>query len=144
MPDILKTQWRKARKRHTCSYCNEYIEPGEKYRYDVLKYEGCIYDWFSHEKCAFIADELWDFATLDDAMTADDFQEACRDFCVYFICLDCKSFRKDDGECVTDDCNYIDEIYKMLKGHELYCAKEDNWRFWKLRPRKDSDNNGET
>ena len=31
MPDILKSQWRKARKRHVCSFCNQYIEPGERY-----------------------------------------------------------------------------------------------------------------
>lgn len=34
MSDILKSQWRKARKRHVCSFCNQYIEPGERYKYE--------------------------------------------------------------------------------------------------------------
>lgn len=35
MPDILKSQWRRARKRHVCSFCNQYIELGERYKYDA-------------------------------------------------------------------------------------------------------------
>jgi hypothetical protein len=55
MSDILKSQWRKARKRHVCSFCNQYIEPGERYK-----------------------NELWGYVDPDDSgMTADDFQEAC-------------------------------------------------------------------
>lgn len=48
MPDILKSQWRKARKRHVCSFCNQYIEPGEWYKGDwpsVEEGEKAIRAW---------------------------------------------------------------------------------------------------
>lgn len=145
MPDILKTQWRKARKRHVCSFCNQYIEPGERYKYDTLVYEGSVYDWFSHEKCDFLANELWSYVDPDDSgMTADDFQETCQDFCFHFVCPDCEHWDRENRECTADDCCCIDKAYETLKKYELYMTKERGLLCWKLRPRKDAEVNGET
>lgn len=144
MPDILKTQWRKARKRHTCSYCNEYIEPGEKYRYDVLKCEWCIYDWFSHEKCDFLVSELWEYVDPDDGMTYEAFQAACHEVCSHFVCPDCDHWDRENRECTADDCCCTDKAYETLKKYELYMTKESGFLGWELRPRKDADANGQT
>lgn len=144
MPDILKSRWRKARKRHTCSYCNEYIEPGEKYRYDVLKCEGCIYDWFSHEKCDFLVSELWEYVDPDDGMTDDDFREACQNFRFHFVCLACENWDIEYCECTADDCCCTDKVYEALKKYELYMTRESGFLGWKLRPRKDAEANERT
>ena len=94
MLEIISTTWRTARKEHRCNYCGGIIRPGERYEYSVNKFDGDIYEWKSHEKCTFIAGEIWDYADPDDGMDSDCFHEACSDVCRTFVCPDC-------GKCLT-------------------------------------------
>lgn len=145
MPDILKSRWRKSRKRYVCSFCGDYIELGEKYRRDTLVNDGHLYEWFSHEKCDFLASELWGYVDPDDSgMTADDFQEACQNFCAHFVCLACENWDIEYCECTADDCCCTDKVYETLKKYELYMTKESGFLGWKLRPRKDAEANERT
>lgn len=144
MSDILKSQWRKARKRHVCLFCNQYIEPGERYKYDVLAYEGSVYDWFSHEKCDFLVSELWEYVDPDDGMTDEAFQEACHEVCSHFVCPGCENWDREEHVCNADNWYCIDGLYEMLKKYELYMTRESYFLCWKLRPRKDVEANERT
>lgn len=118
---------------------------GGRYKSDTLVYEGSVYDWFSHEKCDFLANELWGYVDPDNSgMTADDFQEACQDFSAHFVCPDCEYWDGENHECAADDCCCTDKVYETLKKYELYVTKERGFLCWKLRPRKDAEVNGET
>jgi hypothetical protein len=117
MPEIISKKDRKANKEHVCSYCGGVIQKGETYEHSVLKFCGEIYDWKAHQKCKYIAIELWDYIDPDDGMTDDDFRDGCRDFCLSFICPDCPRFI--DGEFEEDECFCLDKVYELLQTHEL-------------------------
>lgn len=138
MPTILKSCERTARKRHVCSYCGAYIEPGEKYDYDTLIYDGAIYDWKSHKECSFISAEIWNYADPDYGMTGEDFCYAAQGICRFFVCPKCEEWDKETEEC-TADCSYcLDKLYETLQKNELHYVREKGkWPYWKLRPRKE-------
>ena len=136
MPDILKSCERTARKRHVCSYCGAYIEPGETYNYDTLISGGVLYDWKAHKQCAFIANEIWGYADPDDGMTEYDFQYSCQKLCVCFVCPICDRWDKEAEECADNGSYCIHKLYDVLKKNELYpTINKHNWPCWKLRPR---------
>lgn len=138
MVETLKECERTARKRHICSFCGGYIEPGEKYDYETLKYDGYVYDWKSHQECSFIASEIWSYVDPDDGMTEDDFRDAVQDLCITFVCPDCEKWGKEMGECIDDNGYCLNKLYEALQKNELYRTRDrHNWPCWKLRPRKE-------
>lgn len=130
MPELIYSKDRKARKKHSCSYCNGIIEKGEIYEHSVLKYAGEIYDWDAHKECKFISTELYEYIDPWDGMTEDDFQEGCRDFCLTFVCPDCPHYEKEYHECAKDGYFCIDKIYELLKKYELVRVKAKDGYHW--------------
>lgn len=133
--ELICNEKRKARKEHTCSYCGHKIKPGEVYDHATLKYEGTIYDWKTHLKCQFIAEELWTYIDPNDGMTEEDFRDGCSDFCQAFVCPGCEHY--DDG-CEKDENYCIDKIYNKLQTHELLLeGDEHGYLCYKLKKRED-------
>ena len=138
MPYIISDKEIMAKVPHTCDYCGGAILPGEKYSKSVLK-NGDIYTWNSHVKCHSIAQDLWDYADPSDGMTADDFQEACSDFCRMFICKDCEKFDTEADEigieCDNSFC--VDKIFEFLKTHDFKRVpdKYGYMRMWTCFPK---------
>ena len=112
MTEEISTTWRTARKAHTCNYCRRTIQPGERYEHYVGKYDGELYTWRAHEKCVFIAHEIWDYVDPDEGMNDDDFYE---------------------DECDESYC--MDKLYDFLKKYELYSIREHYSLVWKCRER---------
>lgn len=137
MPELIKDECRKARKRHLCNYCGHDIEPGEKYNYSLLKDGGDVYSWRAHEKCNFIATELWDYIDPWEGLDEDQFQEGCFDFSRAFVCPDCEKWDMDAG-CDDDESYCLDKIYELLQKYELVCIGRDRWyrKAYKLKERK--------
>ena len=137
MTETISSEWRTARKVHKCDYCGDVIHAGERYHHAVMKYDGMVYTWDEHEKCDFIASEIWDYVDPDEGMTEEDFNEGCADLCRCFICPDCEKYDKDD---ICDEYYCLDKVYDLLKEYELYRAWRDQcYDGWKLRKR-----NGDT
>lgn len=134
MIESISTEWRTARKEHKCNYCNGVIHPGERYERSVNKYDGDVYCWNSHEKCSYIAGEIWDYADPDEGMDDDLFYESCSDICRTFVCPDCGKW--DTDECDVSYC--LDKVYDLLKAKELYRDRRDGWgnSYWKVRDRE--------
>ena len=63
----------KARKEHQCNFCEHKINKGEVYNSQTNVYEGDIYTWKSHTRCAEIASELRMFDDAYDGVTAEYF-----------------------------------------------------------------------
>lgn len=142
MPDLISQQDRKARKAHTCSYCNGTIKKGEIYEHSKLAYEGEIYEWKSHKDCSMVANELWEF--ID--MTGDDFSESCRAFCDAFICPGCEKYNTEeyDGECGADNYYCPDKITEVLKKYELRQVKDTKgwlctFKLFERKSKEDAD-----
>lgn len=120
MPDMIEEKVVRARKRHVCDYCGAYIEPGEEYNRAKLAYEGTVYEWKAHKECIFIASELWDYIDPDEnGLTADEFSDACQEFCKTFICPDCEKYDPDSGDCEDDGVYCISKIAECLQENEL-------------------------
>ena len=66
----------KARKQHTCDWCNEKIEVGEKYTRAFCK-EDDVYVWKNHIHCEKIAQELKMFD--NGSVSQSDFVEIIQD-----------------------------------------------------------------
>ena len=131
MTEEISTTWRTARKAHTCNYCRRTIQPGERYEHYVGKYDGELYTWRAHEKCVFIAHEIWDYVDQDEGMNDDDFYEGCSEVCRVFVCPDCGKW--DTDECDESYC--MDKLYDFLKKYELYSIREHYSLVWKCRER---------
>lgn len=137
MPEILSESKRKARKLHTCNYCGDSIQKGETYDYAKLKTDY-LYEWKNHEKCGFVAGELWDYIDPDDGMTESDFQEGCQEFCKAFICPDCPDVDIEADDCNLDKIYCIDKIYEHLQTHDFKRVKDKHgWTHtWKCIPKE--------
>ena len=134
MIETISNEWRTARKPHKCCLCNQTIEPKERYNHQVNKFDGDVYTFDEHEKCNFIAGEIWDFCDPDEGMNDDDFYEGCVDLIRTFICPDCEKY-EDEADCDNMDC--LDKLYDLLQKYELYRERhKDYWMAWKLRERK--------
>lgn len=57
--DNIKTENRKARKIHICSYCGSSIYKGETYENQVNTDGGVIYEWKSCKHCEPIVLRMW-------------------------------------------------------------------------------------
>lgn len=134
MPDILAERERKAAKLHTCSYCGETIQKGELYDWAKLAFDGRLYEWKSHKKCSFIADELWSYIDPDEGMTAEDFNEGCTAFCRAFICPGCPTADQEAEECKEDKTYCTDKIYDLLQTHDFRRDPETPWA-WRCVPK---------
>lgn len=141
MNETLDRKLRKAKKDHRCDYCNDIIHKGEFYDWSKHICDGELYEWKTHEKCSFIADEIWDYAEPDEGMDSDLFSETLSDLCKVFICPDCAKFDKEQGCCEDDESYCLDKSYEFFKTHELYKDGRDiHYReIWKVRPRKEQE-----
>lgn len=77
MVDLIKEEYRKANKNHTCDYCLGEIEKGEFYRIATLKFDD-VYKWKSHRECEFLAGEFHRSGLFEDygnGMVQEDFEE---------------------------------------------------------------------
>lgn len=119
----LKWEERTARKQHICDFCNGTIEKGEKYSYSAYR-DGIFFDWKAHNRCDFIAAELWEFADPDEGMASDDFYYACHEFCHVFVCPDCQHFDKEYKECNKDESFCLDRIHALLRTHSLVRSRD--------------------
>lgn len=130
MPEILDEKDRKARKEHSCDYCQEIIKKGETYEWASLKADE-LYEWKNHKRCGFIARELWSFIDPNDGMTESDFQEGCAEFCDVFICKGCSDR--------DEDCYYcLDKIYEVLQRKKLELEHgKCGILYWVLKERVD-------
>lgn len=137
MCEILSESKRKARKPHTCNYCGEVIPKGEIYNHAKLKADD-LYEWKSHERCSFIASELWNYIDPDEGMTESDFQEGCQEFCKAFICPDCTNADIEADDCNLDKIYCADKIYEYLQTHDFKRAKDKRgWLgVWKCVPKE--------
>lgn len=133
MTEILEEKLRKARKRHTCSYCGEVIEKGETYEWAKLVCYGHFFEWENHVKCGMIASALWEYAEPYDGMTSDLFNEICQDFCHELICPDCCFFNL---ECDKGRRYCTDRIFEKLQTHDFVCERDGLYNKWKLIPKK--------
>lgn len=62
-----------ARKAHLCQTCNTTaIQPGTKYRRDVLVYDGRIYTWIQCNGCRECAGYVWDYSGSPDEGIGQD------------------------------------------------------------------------
>lgn len=134
MPDILAERERKAEKPHTCSYCGEVIQKDELYDWAKLAFDGRLYEWKSHKKCSFIADELWSYIDPDEGMTAEDFSEGCTVFCRAFICPGCPTADQEAEECKEGKPYCMDKIYDLLQTHDFRRDLETPWA-WRCMPK---------
>ena len=131
--EAILSEWRTARKPHVCNYCNGWIQPGEKYHHYVGKYDGEIYTWDSHDKCEYVAQEIWEYCDPYEGLGEDEFHEGCCAVCRTFICPDCEKY--DDGDCGNSYC--LDKLYDLFQTKELYRTGRDiKYIYWKLRDRK--------
>lgn len=137
MTEQICTEMRAARKEHICDYCRMPINRGERYERYTGKYDGEIYVWKSHEACAFLAQEVWEYADPDEGMSSDDFYEACCDVCRVFVCPDCEKWDKDNEECGGSGGFCIDKMVALFQTRELYREKRDIYGYshWKLKER---------
>ena len=77
-------------------------------------------------------------------MTADDFQDACGEFCRMFICPDCdkwdKEAREVGPECEDSFC--IDKIFDFLQTHDFKRVpnKHGYYGVWKCFPKEGTPN----
>ena len=73
--EIISTSKQKARKQHTCDWCELPIEIGTIYERQVCK-DDEIFVWKNHISCAEIAHKLKMFDSYwDEGLGANDFQE---------------------------------------------------------------------
>ena len=127
------SEWRTARKPHKCNYCGGIIQPKERYNRYVGKYDGEIYTWDSHEKCDYVAQEIWEYCDPDEGLGYEEFNEGCSAVCRTFVCPDCEKY--DDGDCEHSYC--MDKLYYIFQTKELYRVKRDiDYQYWRLRDKK--------
>jgi hypothetical protein len=73
--DILREKTVKARKPHSCDWCNSEIKVGQEYKKTVCKGDY-IYDWKECNKCKKYVEEMYEeLEPQDDGYSSDDFEE---------------------------------------------------------------------
>ena len=138
MMETLERKDRKARKQHRCDYCGDTIEKGETYDWSKHIYDGELYEWKCHKRCAFLAAELWDYADPDEGMSEDLFMDSLHDFCRTFVCPDCENWNTEFHDCEMDESYCTERAYEFLQTHEFYRDhREIMGEVWKCRPREE-------
>lgn len=89
--DTLSQSRPKARKDHTCNYCNGKIKAGEIYENSTHVYDGEIYTWKNHLDCHKLAVELDMFE--DYCLTGDDFCDIVSEHFFDFIATDYQNYK---------------------------------------------------
>lgn len=111
-----------------CGLCGEKIKDNEKYT-EAYGYD--IGNNIVHERCDFIAQNLWYYIDPEDIINPENFREGLSNFCHDFICPECKT--KD-----TCDKSYcMHKIDTVLNKYKLRCYY-DGIHYYKLEP-KDKD-----
>ena len=66
----------KARKEHSCDYCDKKIFIGEEHTISTHKYDGLLYDWRTCDRCKPYVLEAFrnEHYSFDDGMTEEDFR----------------------------------------------------------------------
>ncbi len=80
--DILVDKRVKAKKEHTCDFCNKVIAKSEEYRLSTIAYEGTIYNWHSCDRCKTYVTEAFEVLgdLIDDGLTQEMFEEFMREY----------------------------------------------------------------
>jgi len=65
----------KARKQHSCDFCNERIIVGDKYMKSTHVFDGQVYDWKTHNHCNKLAHTMNMYDDCDEGVSMDDFRE---------------------------------------------------------------------
>jgi len=113
---VLETKTPKAKKRHKCDFCGEYIEVGEVYENQTNIGDGELYHWKSHISCQQLVNELDMFKDCDSnyGVTSDDFDE--------FVCQEYYNImKKEIGNLVSTDgsitfknkLKFVKDYYKL-------------------------------
>ena len=118
--NIIQEEFRKARKEHVCSWCNETIPIATRYQDTFIKNDGEVYHWKSCTRCAFIVSKLSDYIydSWDNTADAQDFADGVSDFCHDHVCGECSHYKSTyyGCECELDyngmDC--LDSVGEVL------------------------------
>lgn len=138
MSDSFGSTWHIARKEHRCDLCGEKICPGERYSATFCVDGPYGFTFKEHEKCSFIANEIYDYDEPEEGLCNDWFIETCIEISRTFICPDCE--KKDD---CLDLC--LDRMYEFFQKYELYESNRSGLvREWMVRERKKDDVNEES
>ena len=127
--DVISSKIVKARKEHTCGYCNQSIHPGELYHRQFITNGADHYEWLSHMKCNFLANYLWYYIGPIEGMTSEEFIEGCRQFKNQFVCEECTEYHNCNRH---ETC--MDQIYAFGLRHSLKYTKFGAFWTWKCIP----------
>ena len=78
--DLLSSMMVKARKEHSCDYCQRTIAKGEKYEYANWADEGYVWAWKTCRDCLEVID-LYNITNDGDPMSYEDFVDIIVDLC---------------------------------------------------------------
>ena len=139
MTELIEQKQRKARIPHNCDYCGKPINRGEIYDWSKNIYDGTFFEWFAHQACTRVASAIWSYVDPDEGMTAEDFQEGCRDVCGEFICPGCKNYDKDAESCKIGKSFCVDKMDEFFITHRLYREKKPPYyELWRVKEREDT------
>lgn len=65
-------KWRKARKEHTCTWCQEKIEKGETYHFEKLMRDGEFWEKKLHGECWDAWREVRHYFTVEHGWESDE------------------------------------------------------------------------
>lgn len=120
---------KKARKKHTCSYCNRTIEVGESYRISNIKQDyDDLYQWKECSDCEIISKELFGSGYFQDdgnGLTSEVFLELAREIHEEFFTQDpYLRFLKP---------KICKDLAEQFKTHELVlCNNKGPYKAWKM------------
>ena len=77
--EIIKESQPKARKSHTCDFCNQKIIINEVYHRQTIVNDGDIYEWVNHKHCLELAIKL----KMYDEYRSEGLTES--EFCDYIV-----------------------------------------------------------
>jgi len=79
--DTLVDKRVKARKEHSCDFCDKRIVKGEEYRYSKIVNDGDLYSWHSCDRCKeYVTKAFKEFGDwASDGLTEEMFREFIHD-----------------------------------------------------------------
>lgn len=135
---LIKSEFRRARKQHTCELCKLKINKGEKYSYQYVTDGGDTWSFYSHLECNFLANELWNYILpFDDGMTDSEFEEGIHLFCKNMICPLCLSWVPKLKRCKENRLYCSNKCVEKLKEYDLcYLEDPDKYHVWAFYPKE--------
>ena len=116
-----------ARKKHVCNLCGGLINEGERYDSEFCVDDGLAYTFKAHEKCNYIASEIYEYVDPYDGMDKTGFLEGCSEISEIFVCPYCENREN----CRESFC--LDKMFDFLKKYRLYVAeRKGNNKIWKV------------